>query len=648
MITYGFSIQGKGHIEKGVVCQDSNKVDRIKSGHYIGIVADGVGSAAHSDIGSNIAVKSLFQYCNDHIEKNSSSEAIEGILFEGYSHALEQIEQYVKKQGAVIDDFDTTLSSVVYDGKNVVYGHAGDGGIIIRCLDGSTKPITLRQKGADGASVRPLRAGGSSWVFGTASEVASVLLVTDGMLDGVIQPVLVNLPPDRMALARGDFQKDNVYVTATEFFMNPYSVYLNRNVKDPDEYMDYFLTGDLTGEDQETFLKCILMAYIRLLGKDDAMKIVNRIKKYFYTVWAVKNVTDDKSVVCIMNEKAKITPQNIKFYEEPNWKWRQESYNALLYGQHMPEVPSSDPLFQGENKVRENKDTSMAFEKGKRFQNKVDLKLKNNIEHTDFNGKSDFESSRKRKIPKILLLSIGIGFFVIGAAVILIISRFDSEKEKTNMAIITSGTTIPTEMPAGEQEEIEETPIASETEIDLVEESEKFLEYLINVDVSSVSMDKKEAWKKAIDEYDFSDCIKILSQGNSQNNMDKSQYDDSIDTLEGLYEEDTEQDATESGKKDSDNCIDQIVKIMKEIYQKDKVDNFRKELESTYSKYKRKQRKKICNIIEKMSQENDDISESKDQNSFVLNTIGKFEINGRHKTNSISSSSEIYNNTNNN
>ena len=55
MITYGFSVQGKSHIKNNTVCQDFNKFGQLKSGVYIGIVADGVGSARYSDIGSKMA-----------------------------------------------------------------------------------------------------------------------------------------------------------------------------------------------------------------------------------------------------------------------------------------------------------------------------------------------------------------------------------------------------------------------------------------------------------------------------------------------------------------------------------------------------------------------------------------------------------------
>lgn len=71
MITYGYSIQGKSHIQRGVVCQDSSKVQRLRANVYMGIVADGVGSAVHSDIGSKMAWMLYL-----HFVMNISKEAI--------------------------------------------------------------------------------------------------------------------------------------------------------------------------------------------------------------------------------------------------------------------------------------------------------------------------------------------------------------------------------------------------------------------------------------------------------------------------------------------------------------------------------------------------------------------------------------------
>lgn len=347
MIAYGYSLQGKSHVERNTVCQDSNIAVKLKSGHYLGVVADGVGSAPHSDIGSRMAVEMMYSYCDEHVRREMQSAELEDLLRVAYEYTMDQIKQYVRKQRDAIEDYDTTLSSVIYDGSTVVFGHAGDGGIVVRKKNGQIEPVTERQKGADGSSVCPLRAGISSWDFGVCKdEVASVLLVTDGMLDGVIQPVLVNLPSSPMELVKGTFTKKNVYVTACEFFMNPHMVYQNPYVKNQDAYMQHVLEGNLAKIDQEDFLRCMQFGYTKSFGREKSKQLCESLKKFYFTVWAITKVTDDKSVVCLMNEKVKVTPKELSYYQEPNWKWRQECYQALLYGKDMPPAPSDDPLYK--------------------------------------------------------------------------------------------------------------------------------------------------------------------------------------------------------------------------------------------------------------------------------------------------------------
>ena len=349
MKLYAESFQGKSHIERGVVCQDYSKTEELKGGWCIGIVSDGVGSAPHSDIGSRLATEALCEYCQKNINASMSADQIEDLLNGGYEYAFQVVSKHVSSKGDNIADYDATLHSAIYNGTTLVYGHAGDGGILVRCNDGKIKPITQRQKGADGTSVRPLRAGNGSWEFGVyAEEVASVLIVTDGLLDGVFQPVLVNLPPSRMALVRGDFKKDNAYITVSEFFMNPYSIYLNKKVKDADGLISSFIEADFQKEHLDIFKNCMYAAYYKLLGKQQAEHICNGILDKYYAIQTLRAVTDDKSLVLMINDRAKVTPQDVSYYQEPDWEKRQREYQDLLYGSGSsnvtPVVPKNEPI----------------------------------------------------------------------------------------------------------------------------------------------------------------------------------------------------------------------------------------------------------------------------------------------------------------
>lgn len=423
MILYGFSIQGKSHIDKGTVCQDSNKTGQLCAGYYFGAVADGVGSAPHSDIGSKLAVEKLYEYCDKNIKKGMSQIDVEDVLCAGYEYAMETIQKYADSHDKKIENYDTTLSAVIYNGKKIIYAHAGDGGIIVRQTNGIVKPVTKRQKGADGTSVIPLRAGEHSWEIGTYSgNVAAVLLVTDGMLDGVFQPTLLNLPSSTMELARGDFSQDNVYIAAAEFFMNPYAVYKNPKIKGAESFLHTFLEGNLLPKDQDAFLQCMDAAYTKLFNKKTSREICESLKEVYYAVGAVKNVRDDKSVVCFINETIEVVPQDKKYYLEPDWVWLQECYEALLYGKELPKKRIDDGDDRVEKKLKD--------EEKERRRNKV-----------------------KRRRKAALIAAIGVLAVSLVILVICLISLFssDTDKKQTNStqkpkvtAVLPTATPTPT------------------------------------------------------------------------------------------------------------------------------------------------------------------------------------------------------------
>ena len=444
MILYGFSIQGKSHIDKETVCQDSNKTGRLRAGYYFGAVADGVGSAPHSDIGSKLAVEKLYEYCDKNIKKGMDQMDVEDVLCAGYEYAMETIQKYADSHDKKIENYDTTLSAVIYNGKKIIYAHAGDGGIIVRQTNGIVKPVTKRQKGADGTSVIPLRAGEHSWEIGTYSgNVAAVLLVTDGMLHGVFQPTLLNLPSSTMELARGDFSQDNVYIAAAEFFMNPYAVYKNPKIKGAESFLHTFLEGNLLPKDQDAFLQCMDAAYTKLFNKKTSREICESLKEVYFVVGAVKNVKDDTSVVCLINETIEVVPQDKKYYLEPDWVWLQECYEALLYGKEPP-VKDDDEKDDGVN--GEIEDRTERKTEGETGDDRVEKKLKDE-------EKERRRNKVKRRRKAALIAAIGVLAVSLVILVICLISLFssDTDKKQTNStqkpkvtAVLPTATPTPT------------------------------------------------------------------------------------------------------------------------------------------------------------------------------------------------------------
>ena len=511
MITYGYSLQGKSHIDRNTVCQDSSAAVKLKSGYYLGVVADGVGSAPRSDVGSGIAVESLQAYCEQYVKKGMKDVELEDILRDGYEYAFRQVEKFVTQQGGSIADYDTTLSSVLYDGTKVVFGHAGDGGIIVRKKDGTITPITERQKGADGTSVRPLRAGNSSWDFGICSdETASVLLVTDGMLDGVFQPVLVNLPSSAMELAKGTFVKNNVYVTACEFFMNPNMVYLNPHVKNHEAYMQHVLKGNLEKKDQDDFLKCMIYGYTKTLGKEEARQLCEAIKKFYFAVWAVTKVTDDKSVVCLMNEKAKVTPKEQKYYQEPNWKWRQECYQALLYGKELPPAPSDDPLYTGEKTTVQ-----------KPLRKVPEREMVEPPIHTPPKRVPPKKSRKVRYL--VMTVSAAMICLVIGLIVGVSLGNRASSKDNGTDVVMESPSPSDSKGKAGTSSAKNETSDAQE-ETDVVTQAEDFWDFLESVDSDEMSLKQVEELTDKVEKFKVFDKIAAIEGFSGSSNNSHTSY----------------------------------------------------------------------------------------------------------------------------
>jgi hypothetical protein len=333
MLSYGFSIRGKAHADAGVVCQDSNMQGEILPGLYLAVAADGVGSARHADIASGLAVEKLVEYIRKHTRECISLEKRPFCLKAGFRYAENAIESYVKDCGDEIGEYDTTLHAVLYDGKWLSYGHAGDGGILIRTTQGKTSSITKPQKGSDGVSVMPLRAGEESWQFGICQElVASVLLVTDGILERVIMPHLLNLPASRTEMQNTHRKKSNVYLSATEFFMNPYCVMGNRKLKDPMETYRYYLTGEFADfeQDWKNYLDCLKSGYRNMYGSAKAAEICKTLTAGV-PLWNIEDTTDDKTVVCLINEGATIYAPDKEYFTEPDWAALRRHYEELMY-----------------------------------------------------------------------------------------------------------------------------------------------------------------------------------------------------------------------------------------------------------------------------------------------------------------------------
>lgn len=274
--SYGFSAVGSSHIKTGTVCQDAHKIEKLDNGIIIAAIADGVGSCKYSDVASSLAVDISVRVCADEIKSNGDSCDMAKVIEKAFTQAELEIDKRSLTEGHLITDYDTTLSLVIYDGKHITYGHCGDGGIIGLTTGGDYVKITEPQK-KESIYVIPLRAGKDTWIIGIAkNEFAAVSLATDGVYD-VFFPYLL----------KG--QSVEIYVPLVRYFMDN-SIFNEQSIESAVKERELFINGE-----------------------------------------ACASITDDKTIVVLVNGDVQSKEKEDSYYAEPNWDALQLEWNKKAY-----------------------------------------------------------------------------------------------------------------------------------------------------------------------------------------------------------------------------------------------------------------------------------------------------------------------------
>jgi len=295
--SYGFSITGSSHEGKGTKCQDANKFRELANGMVIAAVADGVGSCKYSDAASKIAVDVSTSFCEEKLKAGSGSNEFVKLIEEAFSRAELAIENQSLRDNQPLPEYDTTLDLVIYDGKQISYGHCGDGGIIGLTVKGDYLKVTDPQK-KEGIYVVPLRNGSknknNTWVFGyVQDELASVLLATDGVYDTFFPYLLKGQPVE-------------VYVPLVRYFMDNNGIRVSRS----------------------------------------NIKKISAEREAFINSKACESITDDKTLLVLINEDIKPKRKDDSYYKEPDWDALQLEWNKKAY----PDL------------YKENKDTAQVLQ----------------------------------------------------------------------------------------------------------------------------------------------------------------------------------------------------------------------------------------------------------------------------------------------
>lgn len=286
---YKLNMAGPYHLQEKIPCQDAYYICDTEEGCVVAAVADGLGSEKHSDIGAKVASNVAVRYCAGNYRKDMPDEAVIAMMKRAYTKAYVQVEKVAARAGNDADEYDSTLCMVIYDGKTLYYGQAGDSGLVVAGQDGSYHKITEQQRDENG-NVYPLCFGAEYWEFGKVEgNVVSAMLMTDGVWNQVCPPILKN-------------EKQQINVGLVEMFMNHYG-----------------------------------------LNKTE-VKRLERAACQYMSRFSSERLDDDKTVVVLINADAKPLRCSEEYYKSPDWKAIGEEQEMKMYSlkRNVPETDSGE------------------------------------------------------------------------------------------------------------------------------------------------------------------------------------------------------------------------------------------------------------------------------------------------------------------
>ncbi len=284
---YYFSLKGRSHNESGTVCQDYSLTCRGEQ-YCFAAVADGVGSAKLSQIGSYTAVESVYSHCKNALD-GDDEELLINLIREGFLIALRNIEQIASISGNDLSDYDTTLTVALFNGKRIIYGHIGDGGLLAIDSEGKYSLLTHATKGDSYNEVIPLRACSENYKFEIVEgDFCGVALFTDGVFDTVCPPLLKT-------------SQDPIYRGFLKNFLSAEMILEDSNISD------------------------FKNKAIELLQSDE-----------------FSSLHDDLSVAVLINNKSEISMPADEYFKEPDWAKLKSDIYYKLYPHLLPKEEVQD------------------------------------------------------------------------------------------------------------------------------------------------------------------------------------------------------------------------------------------------------------------------------------------------------------------
>ena len=289
ILNYKICMQGTYHQHRNIVLQDAYYM-KEKDGIIFAAVADGLGFEIHSDIASKVATNYVVNYLYNNYKNNMSDVEILALLKQAYIKSYMQVVKVAKRNNHDIEQYDCTLCTAIYDGNNLFFGQSGDSGLIVGLYDGSYDMVTTQQRDEDG-NVISLCFGSEYCEFSKVSNVAAFILLTEGLLEQFVPPILaeeqvkLNINFVDMFLIHYDLNKKEI-----KQFEKQYNLYLNdyssKRCNDDKTLLCFINTSCNVLRKEETYYKPIDWKFIQ--------KKLSKYIKYKYFIDGIEVKMPDK------------------------------------------------------------------------------------------------------------------------------------------------------------------------------------------------------------------------------------------------------------------------------------------------------------------------------------------------------------------
>ena len=123
---FHYQVRGHGHLRDGTPVQDRTKYVS-RGGVQVICLADGAGSASHSELGAQALVNEACAVLVDRFAEFAASEDGARVKVELLEQLLSKLELSANRHGVAVGDLASTFLCVAVSGERFLGAHVGDG-----------------------------------------------------------------------------------------------------------------------------------------------------------------------------------------------------------------------------------------------------------------------------------------------------------------------------------------------------------------------------------------------------------------------------------------------------------------------------------------------------------------------------------------